>query len=126
MILGRVTSTLRARVQIEISVGGSAWDVLDAVIDTGFNGQLALPAETVRDLGLTLDRFRRVTPAIGVSRVVASGNVHLNWDGEPKNVRAIEAGAEPLIGMALLWGNRIMIDAIEDGAVSIAAIPATT
>ncbi len=126
MILGRVTSTLRARVQIEISVGGSAWDVLDAVIDTGSNGQLALPAETARDLGLTLDRFRRVTPAIGVSRVVASGNVHLNWDGEPKNVRAIEAGTEPLIGMALLWGNRIMIDAIEDGAVSIAAIPATT
>jgi predicted aspartyl protease len=99
---------------------------LDAVIDTGSNGQLALPAETARDLGLTLDRFRRVTPAIGVSRVVASGNVHLNWDGEPKNVRAIEAGTEPLIGMALLWGNRIMIDAIEDGAVSIAAIPATT
>ncbi|MDE2788346.1 MAG: hypothetical protein OXL37_17035 [Chloroflexota bacterium] len=33
--------------------------------------------------------------------------------------RVIQAGTEPLIGMALLLNHRITIDAVADGAVSI-------
>lgn len=119
MINGRVTGDLKAKINITISVGDGIWNSLDVVVDTGFNGQLALPEETVQSLGLVLDRFRRVTPAIGGTRVVASGYVHLCRAEASMRARVIQAGTEPLIGMALLLNHRITIDAVADGAVSI-------
>ena len=119
MINGRVTEDLKAKINITISVGDGIWNSLDVVVDTGFNGQLALPEETVQSLGLVLDLFRRVTPAIGGTRVVASGYVHLRRAEVSMRARATQAGTEPLIGMALLLNRRITIDAITDGAVSI-------
>ncbi len=119
MINGRVTEDLKAKINIAISAGGGVWNSLDAVIDTGFNGQLALPEETVQALDLALDRFRRVTPAVGGTRVVASGHVQLRWEDVSIRARVIQAGTEPLIGMALLWNHRITIDAVADGAVNI-------
>ncbi len=122
MINGRVTEDLKAEINIAISVDDGGWNSLDAVIDTGFNGQLALPEETVRSLGLVLDRFRRVTPAIGGARVVASGYVQLRWEDAAIPARVIQAGTEPLLGMALLLNHRITIDAVPDGPVTISPI----
>ena len=122
MISGRVTEELKVRVNIPVSVDSAVWNVLDTVIDTGFNGQLALPEETILTLGLVLDRSRRVTPAIGETRVVASGYIQLTWDGVPRPARVIQAGTEPLIGMALLWNHRITIDAVPNGPVTITPI----
>ena len=119
MINGRVTEDLKAKINIAISVGEGVWNSLDVVIDTGFNGQLALPEETVQSFGLILDRFRRVTPAIGGTRVVASGYVNLRLEGVSIRARIILAGTEPLVGMALLRNHRIAIDAVTDGAVSV-------
>ena len=116
---GRVTEDLKAKIEIAIRDGDGVWNVLEAVIDTGFNGQLALPDETVQSLGLILHRSRRVTPAIGGTRVVASGNVDVRWNNIPRRARVIQAGTEPLIGMEFLWNHRIVIDAIANGAVSI-------
>ena len=119
MISGRVTEDLKAKINITINVGDGGWNSLNVVIDTGFNGQLALPEETVQSLGLVLDRFRRVTPAIGGTRVVASGYVQLQWEDVSIRARVIQAGTEPLVGMALFRNHRITIDAVADGAVSI-------
>ena len=119
MINGRVTEDLKAKIIIAISAGEGVWNSLDAVIDTGFNGQLALPEETVQSLGLVLDRFRRATPAIGGTGVVASGYVQLRLEHVSIHARVIQAGTEPLIGMALLRNNRITIDAVTDGPVTI-------
>ena len=126
MINGRVTEDLKAKINITISVGDGIWNSLDIVVDTGFNGQLALPEETVQSLGLVLDRFRRVTPAIGGTRVVASGYVHLRRAEVSMRARVIQAGTEPLIGMALLLNHRITIDAVADGAVSITPLGGRT
>ena len=119
MISGRVTEDLKVKVNIAISVGDGVWNTLDAAIDTGFNGQLALPEETILALGLVLDQFRRVTPAIGATRAVASGNVHFRWEDDSIRARVIQAGSEPLLGMGLLWNHRITIDAVPNGPVTI-------
>ena len=119
MIHGRVTSERRAMVATEIMDGAGNWTTIDVAIDTGFNGQLALPDRYVRQLGLTLDQNQRATPAIGQTRVVSSGYTYLLWDGLPMDVRVIQAGANPLLGMEFLWNHRITIDAITDGAVNI-------
>ena len=119
MIVGHITEDLKAKINIQIRDGDGAWNSLDVMIDTGFNGQLALPEEAAQSLGLVLDRVRRVTPAIGGTRAVASGYVQLRWENVPIRARIIQAGTEPLIGMALLWNHRITIDAVADGPVSI-------
>ena len=122
MICGRVTEDLKAKINIAISVGDGVWNSLDAVIDTGFNGQLALPEEAIRSLGLALDQFRRVTPAIGGTRVVASGYVQLRWEDVSTRTRVIQAGTEPLVGMTLLLNHFITIDVVPDGLVTITPI----
>ena len=119
MISGRVTDTLRVVINVQILAGDGNWNALNVVIDTGFNGQLALPQDIVHKLELTLGQTRRVTPAIGQTRTVSSGHVQLNWNGVPGYVRVVLAGTEPLLGMALLWNNRIAIDAVADGAVTV-------
>ena len=123
MTSGWVTEDLKVKINVPVSVDGSAWSVLEAVIDTGFNGQLAFPEETILTLGLALGRSRRVTPAIGETRVVASGYIQLRWNGIPRPARVIQAGIEPLIGMALLQNHRITIDAIANGPVTITPLP---
>ena len=92
---------------------------MNVTIDTGFNGQLALPELYVRQLALTLDQNQRATPAIGRTRIVSSGYTQLLWEDIPRDIRVIQAGTSPLLGMELLWNHRITIDAVADGAVSI-------
>ena len=119
MISGRVTHERRALIVIAIMDGGGDWRTIDVTIDTGFNGQLALPDHYVRQLGLILNQNERATPAIGQTRSVHSGYTRLLWDGAPRVVRVIQAGTSPLLGMDFLWNHRITIDAVTDGAVAI-------
>ena len=119
MINGRVTEDLKAKINLTIRDGNGVWNVLEVAIDTGFNGQLALPEETIRSLALALGRFRRVTPAIGGTRVGPFGYVRLRWEDVSISARVIQAGTEPLLGMALLTNHRITIDAVPNGPVTI-------
>jgi hypothetical protein len=41
------------------------------------------------------------------------------WDGIRRDVTAMEAENDPLIGMTLLEGHRLTIDAIDGGPVTI-------
>ena len=41
------------------------------------------------------------------------------WDGEMRMAVVHEADGEPLLGMALLWGNRLTLDVQPDGNVII-------
>ncbi len=95
---------------------------MNITIDTGFNGQLALPELHIRQLALTLDQNQRATPAIGQTRIVSPGFTQLLWDGVPRDVRVIQAGATPLLGMEFLWNHRITIDVIANGPVTVAPL----
>ena len=119
MIHGRVTRSRRPVIAIAIRDGNGNWRTMNITIDTGFNGQLALPELHIRQLALTLDQNQRATPAIGQTRIVSSGYTQLLWNGAPRDVRVIQAGTSPLLGMEFLWNHRITIDAVTDGAVSI-------
>ena len=123
MINGRITPDRRVLITVAIGDARGNWHPIDVGIDTGFNGQLALPDGYVRRLGLTLDRVRRVTPAIGQTRSVQSGYTSLLWDGIPRTVRVIQAATNPLLGMEFLWNHRITIDAIANGPVTITPLP---
>ncbi|WP_219729904.1 hypothetical protein [Sodalinema gerasimenkoae] len=44
------------------------------------------------------------------------------WDGEYRNIPVNEAETDPLIGMSLLYGYDLQIQAIDGGRVTIEAL----
>ena len=119
MISGLVTNSRRVLLQLEIQAGNGNWQTLPAVLDTGFTGHLALPERYVRQLGLVLNRIRRISSATEQSIPTPAGYVRIVWRGHQHMVWVLQAGTQPLLGMALLWNNRITIDAVTDGPVTI-------
>ena len=111
---------------VPIAVVGSNGEVhrLRALLDTGFNSSLILPADTVERLGLT---------ALGVETLTLAGDEQLTcrvysvkvlWHELDHWVNAYELGSIPVVGMALLNGSRITIDVSEDGPVTIEPLTA--
>ena len=44
------------------------------------------------------------------------------WDGKYQNIPINEAETDPLVGMGLLYGYDLRIQAVEDGTVTIKAL----
>ena len=119
MINGRIADMGLAWIPVRIQDRAGNWQLLRIVLDTGFTGQLALPARYVQRLGLTLADETYVTPATGQSIPVRGGPALIMWQGRPTPVRVVQAGTHPLLGMRPLWRNHIAIDAVANGAVTV-------
>ena len=121
MITGKITSNLDAVIEVEV-VGSDQKEKIAAVIDTGFYGFLILPSDLINRL--TLQRIGNQPTFLGDGNEV-DFDVYLAkvlWDGEEREVTALESDAGPLIGMSLLYGSRVILDVINDGDVSINAL----
>jgi clan AA aspartic protease len=93
--------------------------VVDTVIDTGFNGFLTLPSVLITSLGLSWNATDIVTLGDGSEALFDLYAVMIIWDGQYREIDVAESETEPLVGMALLYGYRLQIDAIEGGIVRI-------
>jgi len=93
--------------------------VIDAVIDTGFNGFLTLPSSIITVLNLAWNASDIVTLGDGSETLFDLYAVTILWDGQYREVDVAESETEPLIGMSLLYGYGLRIDAIEGGTVRI-------
>ena len=94
---------------------------VEAVVDTGFTGALALPDETIRELGLTQHGERIVSLAYGQRPLPVYGAL-VSWLGQPRAAAVYETDDKPLVGNALFTNCRLAIDFQEDGAVTIQPI----
>jgi len=45
------------------------------------------------------------------------------WDAQERDVLVLQAEGGPLVGMALLYGNRILLDVVDGGPVTIEMLP---
>ena len=91
-------------------------------MDTGFTAALTLPEPIIRALSLPFDSTGRLSLADGT---VSSFDLHLAeilWDGQWRPVLASAIGDEVLVGMRLLNGFRLCIDAIPGGVVEITSL----
>ncbi len=96
--------------------------MVEAVIDTGFTGFLSLPFSTISSLGLPWI-FRDVgTLGDGSEVIFDMYRATVIWDGQLRVVDVAESDADPLVGMGLLYGFEIEIEAIEGGMVTIEAL----
>lgn len=123
MIIGAVTADGReATIPLLVRGPSGRERVLRAVVDTGFTGSLMLARAMVEDLELVYLGSQRGMLANGNAVDLDMHEATIVWDHQPRNAHVLVAGADPLVGMALLRGYELTILAVEGGAVRIAAL----
>ena len=92
---------------------------IEAVIDTGFDGELTLPSGTIRRLSYPYVGSAGGTLADGSEVQFDYHEGRVLWHGIARPVAVIAAEGQPLIGMALLHGSRLKMDAVAGGEVLV-------
>lgn len=115
---GFFTTDGEPAVSVHVVGPAEALDV-DAVVDTGFNGDLTLPPEQIKALGLPEATVTEVTLADGRVHDVPLYEADAVLSGATRKVFVAEAPTTPLVGTNLLWGFSIYIEFQANGAVEI-------
>jgi clan AA aspartic protease len=92
---------------------------VEVILDTGFTGYLTLPAETIRQLGLASVGRRTFELANGELFEFEAYLASVSWHENLTDALVLRSDSDPLLGMTLLWGSRVTLDAIAQGEVSI-------
>ena len=96
---------------------------VSAFIDTGFSGDMTLARQTIQKLRPKKDGIANLRLADGN---IVSANAYVGlilWHGKSREVRIFEAENTPLIGMSLIKGSVLNIQAVAGGPVHINKIP---
>ena len=122
MIAGRVTESREAVIDLEV-VGQNQRKVrVEAAIDTGFNGYLTLPKATVNSLALQSAGNRIATLGDGNTVILEVYLAAVIWNDQEREVLALQAEGGALVGMSLLYGNRVTITVLDGGDITIEPI----
>jgi clan AA aspartic protease len=119
MIRGRVDAQRQALVQLEIQRSDSLFETIEAVVDTGFDGQLTLPSQTIGELGLEQDQEANVILATGSQETLNAWNGSMLWHDQLRDVQVLEANGVPLLGMELMEDSQLTIQPRINGSVLI-------
>lgn len=92
---------------------------VEAVVDTGFDGSLQLSPEVVRRLGHRYEGSTRGTLADGSEAWFDYHTGRVLWHGVERDVVVIASDGDPLVGMGLLGGSRLTVDAEPGGTVRV-------
>ena len=123
MIIGSVNANREATIRLLVHGAQGQTQEIEAIIDTGFTGFLTLPLPLIALLGLTWRGYAQA--------VLADGSLHLfdvyaatvTWDGQARTVEIDAADSEPLVGMSLIYGYDLRIQAVDGGMVTLEALP---
>ena len=123
MHYGIVTDTdaLEATVALTVQAYDDTAERLTFLIGTGFYGSLTLSQEVVERLNLPPGDVKEVEITLP-DALTANANLYkarILWHGRPREVEVISLENDFLIGMGLLRGSNLNIDAIPGGSVTI-------
>lgn len=113
MIEGRIDSNLEATIEVDIQQDG-AIHRQRFLVDTGFNGFIAVPVSLVHKLGLKLLDVQAGITADGRASYFDTVEITVPWHEEARTVQA-QILDEALIGTRLLRGSQIQADWVRDG-----------
>ena len=119
MIRGKVDANQQALVTIEVLDGEGCSQSLQVVLDTGFTGYLTLPMGSNQRLGLRSVGQRTFELASGELVAFDAYLAVVSWHGSQIDALVLQSDSAPLLGMALIWGSRIIVDALTGGEVTI-------
>ena len=121
MISGQVNHDLQAVVAVTLIGNAGQRESVEVVLDTGFQGYLVLPSETIRRLGLQYPERARFILADRQRVQFDSYIATVVWHDRPCLVIVLESET-PLMGTFLLWGSRVSFEMQEGGPVTIEEI----
>ena len=111
---------LEAHVTLTVLGSNGVSEDIDFVIDTGLTEDASLPLDIIVRLNLLSDDDTiDITLADGSSDWFDLYSAHILWHDHPVAIEVINMEGDPLIGMELLRGSNISIDALPGGAVTI-------
>ena len=109
-----VNLTVRGPVGRELSI--------PVVVDTGCTGHLTLAPKFVRELQLVFSHPSSAELADGTEVEFDVYHATVLWNGAERLVPVDELDATPLLGMGMLHGHELTLQAIDGGAVRIAPL----
>jgi clan AA aspartic protease len=122
MIVGSVIAAREAIVSLTVrGLDGRREDV-QAVVDTGFTGELTLPPRLVTRLALRWDHAEHGILADGSETDLDVYEATALWDGSPRVVTVGAIEGVPLIGMTLLDGYELRVVVRSGGTVTIRSL----
>jgi clan AA aspartic protease len=109
---GQVDSSGRALVLLAVrSIAAAPRRELTVWIDTAFTGDLVVPHETIKNLGLPESAAISAGLADGSEVVLETYTCIIDWFGEDRQVEVIgNEGRFPLLGAGLLQEHRLEIN----------------
>ncbi len=131
MIRGSVVATrasdgtvvLKPKITLRVTGPDRVFQTVEAVVDTGFTAYLTLTERIIHELGLIHLGRRPATLASGAVQMFdVYGGLTL-WHDQLRSALVHRTNDEPLVGMSMLGGSRLIVDAREDGDVIIEEIP---
>ena len=122
MITGSVNADFEALIRLKIQGANGQEKEIEAVIDTGFNGFLTLPPQDIAELDCAYLMQGYVLLGDGRLEETLIYETVVDWDGRLLAVETDAADSVPLVGMALMHGYDLDIQAVAGGAVLLRKI----
>jgi clan AA aspartic protease len=122
MMFGVVNDNCEAIIKVAVGRIDSPKIAVDAVIDTGFTSFLSLPLSIITELDLTWHYRDSGTLGDGSEIIFDLYKASVIWDGQNKLIDVVASEADPLVGMGLLYGFKLQVEAVEGGRVTIEAM----
>ncbi|HEX8692824.1 MAG TPA: hypothetical protein VF746_10415 [Longimicrobium sp.] len=119
MIEGAVNAKREAVVDLTVSGPAGLAERLAFVVDTGFDSDVTLPAATVAAMGLRLVAAGRAVLGDGSLTYYDICEAEVVWGNASRQVLVDVAETESLLGMGLLEGHELRIEAVRGGRVRI-------
>ena len=124
---------LEAVVSLSVQGDGGAIEGVDFIIDTGYTGELALPQDVIDRLDLQTAEYEDVDDDVAPTVILADGTIRevsiyfasVWWHDRLRTVEVDGIGDVSLIGMGLLQGSNLNVDAIPGGLVTITELSDT-
>lgn len=120
---GAVNQNLEPCVNLTVFGSSGATLELEFVIDTGCTEELILPQNIINRLNLVRGDDIPLTLGDGMTDDYSTYAARIEWHGLRRNVAVTSVGSEPLVGMRLLRGSNLSVDATPGGAVTISELP---
>ena len=113
---------LEASITLTLMGNNGAIENVVLVIDTGLTEEMALTNEIIQQLGLSADDDAGDIELTLADGTTAAFNVYVAdilWHDRVRRVAVVDTDGVSLIGMELLRGNNLNIDAVPGGLVTI-------
>ena len=123
MTRGFFTPEGEPAVRLRVQRGEGDGRQIEAVIDTGFNGDLTLPPDLIAALALPEATEEEVVLGDGTIRVVQLYVASVVFAEQTRRVFMGKAPTTPLVGTDLLQGFSLRVDFWEGGRVEIRERP---